>query len=168
MHTHTHTHTHTPLSLSLSLPLPFPLSLCSVAGVLCCSLGAHSSPSCDHKFSCHAKDIFIILKDSQQLCKKRRSKNQTILRHCFSLPIRLFWAIIFLKRGPGCPISPSTLEFLGCHLIPLSYLLSCCLVLLPFLWGHVSAGPFPGLCLRKFSNIFVKNKSQAFFLHGSG
>ena len=39
------------------------------------------------------------------------------------------------KGGRGCLMSPSCLESRGCHLIPLSYLLSCffCLVLLLFL-----------------------------------
>ena len=46
------------------------------------------------------------------------------------------------KGGRGCLMSPSCLESQGCHLIPLSYLLSCffpCLALLLFLSCHFSA-----------------------------
>ena len=60
------------------------------------------------------------------------------------------------KGGQGCLMFPSCLESQGCHLIPLSYLLSCffCLVLLLFLSCHFSAnGPF-WLFSRKLINIF--------------
>ena len=49
------------------------------------------------------------------------------------------------KGGQGCLMSSSCLESQGCHLIPLSYLLSCFfwLVLLLFLSCHFSVnGPF--------------------------
>ena len=62
------------------------------------------------------------------------------------------------KGGRGCLMSPSCLESQGCHLIPLSYLLSCyfCLILLLFLSCHFSAnGPvswlFPQKTLKYFS-----------------
>ena len=47
-----------------------------------------------------------------------------------------------LKGGRGCLMSSSCLESQGCHLVPLSYLLSCffCLVLLLFLFS--ANGPF--------------------------
>ena len=63
------------------------------------------------------------------------------------------------KGGRGWLMSPSCLESQGCHLLPLSYLLSCfffspCLVLLLFLSCHFSAnGPFSWLSSRKLSNI---------------
>ena len=67
--------------------------------------------------------------------------------------------LLFLppKGGRGCLMSPSCLESQGCHLIPLSCLLSCflCLVLLLFLSCHFSAnGPFsffPPKTLKYFS-----------------
>ena len=49
------------------------------------------------------------------------------------------------KEGQGCLMSHSCLESQGCHLVPLSYLLSYffCLVFLLFLSCHFSAnGPF--------------------------
>ena len=59
------------------------------------------------------------------------------------------------KGGRGCLMSSPCLESQGCHLIPLSYLLSCffCLVLLLFLSCHFSAnGPFSWLFSWKLSN----------------
>ena len=64
-----------------------------------------------------------------------------------------------LKGGRGCLMSPSGLESQGCHLIPVSYLLSCffCLVLL-FLSCHFSAKrPFSWLFSRKLKYFFVKS-----------
>ena len=62
------------------------------------------------------------------------------------------------KGGRGCLMYPCCLESQGCHLILLSYRLSCffCLVLLLFLSCHFSAnGPFSRLFFsRKLSNTF--------------
>ena len=61
------------------------------------------------------------------------------------------------QAGRGCLMSPSCLESQGCHLIPLSYLLSCffCLVLLLFLSCHFSAnGPFSWLFFQKTLKYF--------------
>ena len=78
--------------------------------------------------------------------------NINYLSICFSC---LF--LVPLKGGQGCLNYPSCLESQGCHLIPLSYLLTCffCLVLLLFLSCHVSAnGPFSWIFSPENSNIF--------------
>ena len=70
------------------------------------------------------------------------------------------------KGGWGCLMSPSCLESQGCHLIPLSYLLSCffCLVLLLFLSCHFSAnGPFSWLFFPLKTQIVMGYA----FLYGS-
>ena len=80
----------------------------------------------------------------------------TILLHLLLLVL-----VLLPKGGRGCLMSPSCLESQGCHLIPLSYLLSgfFCLVLLLFPSCHFSAnGTFSCFCFvflfRENSNIF--------------
>ena len=71
------------------------------------------------------------------------------------------------KGGQGCLMSTSWLESQGCHLIPLSYLLSCFffLVLLLFLSCNFSAnGPFCWLFPENSQIFFVKGKA---LLYGS-
>ena len=77
----------------------------------------------------------------------------------WSLLTKVPWGCPTLKAGRGCLLSSSCLESQGCHLIPLSYLLSCfffsCLVILLFLSCHFSAnGLLSWLFSRKLSNIF--------------
>ena len=50
----------------------------------------------------------------------------------FYMCVGIYSVDLTLKRGWGCLMTSSCLESQGCHLIPLSYLLSCffCLVLL--------------------------------------
>ena len=67
--------------------------------------------------------------------------------------------VCFVCWSWGCLMSPSCLESQGCHLIPLSYLISCCfcLVLLLFLSCHCSAnGPFSCLFSRKLKYFSLR------------
>ena len=63
-----------------------------------------------------------------------------------------------LKGGRGCLMFPSCLDSQGCHLIPLSYLLSCFFLPSPLALSVLSFfsanGPFSRFFSRILSNIF--------------
>ena len=80
---------------------------------------------------------------------------------CLLLSVGLFFSfcpLLFVHGSrpegmPGMSVGTPCLESQGCHLIPLSYLLSCFSLTLSVL-SFSANGPFSWLFSRKFSNLF--------------